>query len=359
MKNINTDARLIASHRGLTGCVILGEAPVPGREERPRTRSRLARWAAVLALAIALAPAAASAQEDDTLTISSTFRPDWLYGTVGADLAEVYANGHDHTWTLTLYGTSQTHGWASWGGTLITTIHATSFDFEFFGPDAATLNGVVTEHIAGGEVAIELYNAYSWGQAYLWVEVSGPEGYFWTGNDLGDFGSFPLFPADADGYPVVGPEPFSIESEFSWLGDNRDGNNGTLEGGYNLVTLQASMGPEEPPAPPTLSIADASVVEGNRGRSKLQFYVSRSGSGDGTVTVSYRTVDGTARANSDYSAATGTLTFRPGDSSQAITIAVKGDRTREPDETLTEELFNASGGIIADAVATGTILNDD
>jgi len=324
-----------------------------------KTRLRLARWAAVLALAIALAPGATSGQENGTITISSTFSPYWLYEPVGADLAEVYANGQDHAWTLTLYGTSQMHGWTSWGGTLKTTIHATSFAFEFFGPDAATLNGIVSEHIDGGEVTIELYNSYAWDQAFLWVEVSGPEVLFWTGHDLGDFGSFTLFPADADGYPVVGPEPFSIESDYSWFGDYRDGNSGAIEGWGSLVTFEGSAGPEEPPSQPTLSIGDASVVEGNRGRSKLQFNVSRSGSGDGTVTVSYRTVDGTARANSDYSAASGTLTFRPGDSNRTITIAVKGDRTREPDETFTVELFNVSGGTIGDAVATGTILNDD
>ena len=75
---------------------------------------KLFRWAAVLMLAIALAPGAASAQEADTLTISSTFYMDWLYGTVGPDLAEVYANGHEHTWTLTLHGTTHSHStfWA-------------------------------------------------------------------------------------------------------------------------------------------------------------------------------------------------------------------------------------------------------
>jgi hypothetical protein len=70
---------------------------------------KLFRWAAALTLAIALAPGGASAQEDDTITISSTFYMDWGYGTVGDDLAEVFANGHEHTWTLTLYGTTQSH----------------------------------------------------------------------------------------------------------------------------------------------------------------------------------------------------------------------------------------------------------
>ena len=70
---------------------------------------KLFRWAAVLTLAIALAPGAASAQEADTITISGTFNMDYLFGTVGPDLAEVYANGHEHTWTLTLHGTTQSH----------------------------------------------------------------------------------------------------------------------------------------------------------------------------------------------------------------------------------------------------------
>ena len=95
-------------------------------------RSRLPRWTAVLALVIALLPGTAPAQEDGTIKISSTFYMDGQYGTVGPDLAEVYANGHEHTWTLTLHGTSQSH--YSNGSYYGTEIHSTSFDLEFFGP---------------------------------------------------------------------------------------------------------------------------------------------------------------------------------------------------------------------------------
>src|SRR5262245_13674755 len=104
------------------------------------------QWVAVLMLAIALAPGAASAQEADTLSISGTLYMDWLEGTVGPDLAEVYANGHVHGWTLTLHGTTHSHGkFSSFGvSNYVTEIHATSFDLEFFGPDAATLNGIVS-----------------------------------------------------------------------------------------------------------------------------------------------------------------------------------------------------------------------
>src|SRR5215207_5112931 len=95
---------------------------------------KLFRWAAALTLAIALAPGAASAQEDGTITISSTFYMDWLSEPVGPDLAEVFANGHEHTWTLTLHGTTQSHQrFGGFATNYVTEIHATSFDLEFFG----------------------------------------------------------------------------------------------------------------------------------------------------------------------------------------------------------------------------------
>ena len=201
-------------------------------------RFTLFRWVAALTLAIALAPGAASAQEAGTIKISSTFYMDWLYGTVGPDLAEVFANGHEHTWTLTLHGTSHSHYLFS-SMYYATEIHATSFDLEFFGPDAATLNGIVSDHIAGGDVFIYLENAYSSGIgddfAVMFVEPAGPD--FWFASDCDFIGCRTLFPTDADGYPVVGPEPFSIWNEYSWLVDNRPGNQGWIESRPSLVTF--------------------------------------------------------------------------------------------------------------------------
>jgi len=203
------------------------------------------RWAAALTLAIALAPGAASAQEADTLTISSTFSMTSLGGTVGDDLLEAYANGHDHTWTLTLHGTSQSHStFSSFGVTnRATEIHATSFDLEFSGPDAATLNGIVSDHIAGGEVLIYLRNAYSaFGDFVIfYVWPSGPDVEFFAGVET--YGPDTLFPTDADGYPVVGPDPFSIWTEYSALFDRRPGNDGGIGSQESLVTFEGSVGP--------------------------------------------------------------------------------------------------------------------
>ena len=367
MKNITRAIRLIAVHLGLSTSVALGADPLAGREGYPITRSRLRRWTAVLALVIAQLPGTAPAQEADTLTISGTFSMDYLNGESDLnwfvpDLVEVYANGHEHTWTLTLHGTTHSHfTFSAFGVKRATQIHATSFDLEFFGPDAATLNGIVSDHIAGGDVLIYLENAYSSGFgddfAIMYVWPSGPDMYFFSGHDIG---VNTLFPTDADGYPVVGPEPFSIEPDFTELGysDMLSSTGGAIGSLAGPVTFEGSVG-SVPPHPPTLSIGDASVVEGDRGSSQLQFTVSRSGSSEGTVGVSYRTVAGTALAKSDYNAASGTLTFPPGVWSQTITITVNTDRKREPNETFTVELLNTFGGTVDDAVATGTILNDD
>jgi len=169
-------------------------------------------------------------------------------------------------------------------------------------------------------------------------------------------GVFTLFPTDADGYPVVGPDPFSIWADYSELTDMRPGNNGAIQSPASLVTVEGSMGG---PEPVVLAVTDATVLEGDRGSSKLAVAVTLSSASSQAITVSYRTVDGTALAKSDYSATSGTLTFQPGETSRTISVSIKGDRRREPDETFSVQLSNVVGATIGDGVATGTILNDD
>jgi hypothetical protein len=303
------------------------------------------------------------AQEDGTIKISSTFYMDGLSGTVGPDLAEVFANGHEHTWTLTLYGTSQSHQTFTnpFGVTSYATeIHATSFELEFSGPDAATLNGIVSEYIAGGDVQVYLENSYSSGFgddfAIMYVWPSVPDMYFFSGHDLG---VFTLFPADADGYPVVGPDPFSIWAEYSELSDLRPGNNGVIVSRESLVNFEGSVGGPDPGEPVVLAVADASVLEGDGGTSNVAVAVTLSNGSSQAITVSYRTIDGTALANSDYTATSGTLTFQPGETSRTISVSIKGDRKREANETFSVQFSNAVGATIDDGVASVTILNDD
>ena len=110
---------------------------------------------------------------------------------------------------------------------------------------------------------------------------------------------------------------------------------------------------------PTLSIADASVVEGDAGTSPLPFTVTLSRAYSSPVTVSYASSNGSATAGSDYTAASGTLTFAAGQVSQIINVGVLGDTTVEPAETVIMTLSSPAGADLARAVATGTITNDD
>ena len=66
--------------------------------------------------------------------------------------------------------------------------------------------------------------------------------------------------------------------------------------------------------PIEVSIADATVEEG--GTAKLAVTLSRAS--QGAVTVSYRTMDGTARAGSDYTAILGTLAFKVGSRREVV-----------------------------------------
>ena len=110
---------------------------------------------------------------------------------------------------------------------------------------------------------------------------------------------------------------------------------------------------------PGLSIANASVAEGDSGSTTLAFTVTLNPVAVSPVTVDWATADGTARAGTDYTAGNGSLTFNAGDSTRTVSVSVTGDDVDEPDKTFTVRLSNASGATIGDAEATGTIRDDD
>ena len=105
---------------------------------------------------------------------------------------------------------------------------------------------------------------------------------------------------------------------------------------------------------PLLSIADASATEGR----SLAFVVTLSAASGRTVTVQYRTANGTA-SSSDYTSANGTLRFSAGDTRKTISVRTTDDTRDESNETITVTLSSASGATISDGRATGTIIDND
>jgi Calx-beta domain-containing protein len=110
---------------------------------------------------------------------------------------------------------------------------------------------------------------------------------------------------------------------------------------------------------PSLTVNDVSVTEGDSGTKNAVFTVVLSASSADPVSVDYATTDGSAKAPDDYTAASGTLTFSPGELSKQVTVEVAGDRLDEPHETYTLQLSNPLGATIADGRGAGTILDND
>jgi uncharacterized protein YjiK/2',3'-cyclic-nucleotide 2'-phosphodiesterase (5'-nucleotidase family) len=115
---------------------------------------------------------------------------------------------------------------------------------------------------------------------------------------------------------------------------------------------------------PTVSLANASINEGNSGTTVLSLPVTRSDTAT-AFTVDYAVTGGTATSGTDFvTLASGTLTFTDGGAaSQNIDITVNGDSDAEADETVVitlSNVVNTTGAtVIQTAAGTGTILNDD
>ena len=106
---------------------------------------------------------------------------------------------------------------------------------------------------------------------------------------------------------------------------------------------------------PGLSIADApTVAEGG----EAVFPVTLNPASSQVVTVAYATQDGTAVADSDYTATSGTLRFEPGETIQNIQVATLRDAIAEPSESFTVELSDPVGTAITNSTGVGTIAAD-
>ena len=106
---------------------------------------------------------------------------------------------------------------------------------------------------------------------------------------------------------------------------------------------------------PTLSIADAAVAEGGT----AEFVVTLTPASTETVTVNFETADGTAKAGSDYTQTSATLTFTAGQPTKTISVSTVDDDAQESDERFTVTLRNPDGATLDDHTGEGTIRDND
>lgn len=107
-----------------------------------------------------------------------------------------------------------------------------------------------------------------------------------------------------------------------------------------IVKLKATSAPYA-----RLDLSPASVVW-SEAAGNLVFEVRRSGETNGTTTVDFATLPGTATPAEDFTAVSGTLTFLPGESVQIINVPVHDDWLFEAEETFRVELSNPTGGTV-------------
>ncbi len=114
-----------------------------------------------------------------------------------------------------------------------------------------------------------------------------------------------------------------------------------------------------PPPPkdlPTVGIlVDPNVVEGRY----MTFYVLLSKSSDRQVSVQYKTSSGTAQSGTDFTPASGLLTFPAGDTGNSVFVQTARDLADEGNETFKLTLSNPIHATLGDATATATITETD
>ena len=155
---------------------------------------------------------------------------------------------------------------------------------------------------------------------------------------------------------VIGDTTVEPDERFAVNLSNSTGATRTDAVGLGTITDDDSGGP----APnPSLTIANATVTEGNSGTVNAVFTVTLSAPSANTVTVNHATAPGSAVAPADYTSTSGTLTFNPGETALQIIVQVQGDTIGEANETFSVNLSGATNATIADNSGLGTITDND
>src|SRR5262249_32590334 len=105
------------------------------------------------------------------------------------------------------------------------------------------------------------------------------------------------------------------------------------------------------------AISDTTVIASANAPTTATFTVDLLTPSSAPVTVSYATTDGTALAGVDYVAASGTLTFAPGETEQTIKVTVNPAPGGGFVKTFDLNLFNPTAPTTPFAQPTATIFN--
>ena len=240
---------------------------------------------------------------------------------------------------------------------LISSAHAYADSLQFSAPTYTAAEQGVTASITVTRVFSSLLSRL----LPVAVDYSATDGSATAGSDYVSTSGTLTFP------PNVASQTFTIDiiDDQDYEGDETvnlalsNPSGGATLGNPATAALTIA---EDDPVPPagSLQFSAPTYTAGENG-SAASITVTRVNGNFGTVTVDYNTSDGTASAGSDYTAASGTLVFDNGVTSQTFTIDILDDTEYEGDETVNLSLSNPLGGAGLEAPSTAvlTIAEDD
>jgi len=176
--------------------------------------------------------------------------------------------------------------------------------------------------------------------ADLEITLTSPEG---TTSVLAETNTRDVDDTPYDNWRFGSVRHFGEFSQGDWrltVKDGFSGNTGTFQS-WTLKLYGTSVGTGD-----RLSFSE-SFYSVNEGDGSIDITVVRTGSGSGTVSVDYSTMDGSATAGSDYEEISGTLSFGDGEMEKAFSISVHDDGGfEEGDETIKLKLRDPQTGAV-------------
>ncbi|HLM58548.1 MAG TPA: Calx-beta domain-containing protein [Pyrinomonadaceae bacterium] len=136
-------------------------------------------------------------------------------------------------------------------------------------------------------------------------------------------------------------------------------NFGSSNNDGGVFIIQSALVSNTQPVPTGVALASDRVSAGEWS-STLAFTVTRTGDVSAPTAVSYATSDGTAAAGSDYTAASGTITFAAGELTKTFNVTIRQDNVYEGAETFTVTLSDPTGGAVLSGPASALVtIGDD
>jgi hypothetical protein len=127
--------------------------------------------------------------------------------------------------------------------------------------------------------------------------------------------------------------------------------NGTISDGNGVVTIT-----DTDQLPPSFAIQDVTVDE-NAGTALV--HILKTGSNGSSSTLTYRTLNGSATAGSDYTSVNSSITFSNAETNKTVSVPITDDTDDESNETVVVSIAASSNATITDSSAVITITDND